>query len=66
MLSIVAFDAADTLWHNETHYLQAVYIPYQHTWAQERVVGSEIPERAYYELEHLAQLPGLIAELHRQ
>lgn len=42
---------------------RAVYIPYQHTWAHERVAESDLLQRNYYELETLAQLPALLARL---
>lgn len=44
---------------------RAVYIPYQHTWAYERTAGDRKPGQAYYELEHLGQLPGLVDALDR-
>lgn len=40
---------------------QAVHIPYHLTWAHEAVEGHQVD--GYYELEHLGQLPGLIASL---
>jgi putative hydrolase of the HAD superfamily len=42
---------------------RAVYIPYELTWAYESAVEYERQQPGYYELEHLGQLPGLIAEL---
>ena len=42
---------------------QAVYIPYQHTWAHEKIIDQPIAEHAYYKIEHLGQLPGLVQEL---
>jgi len=36
----------------------AVYIPYEHTWAHEY---AEAQGRTYHELEHLGQLPALVA-----
>ncbi len=41
----------------------AVYIPYTHTWAHERVADAAIPETGYFELEHLGQLPALVDKL---
>lgn len=41
----------------------AVYIPYQATWAHEVVSDATIDHLGYYELEHLGQLPKLIAQL---
>lgn len=40
---------------------RAVYIPYEHTWAHERVVENELLPQNYYQLESLAQLPALLA-----
>ncbi len=42
---------------------QAVYIPYQHTWAHENVADRPAGQQGYYELERLGQLPELIARL---
>jgi len=40
---------------------RAVYIPYQHTWAHERV--DDAHQHVYDEIEHLGQLPAFIAGL---
>ena len=42
---------------------QAVYIPYQHTWAHENMIEQPIDSGAYYEIEHLGQLSDLIKDL---
>jgi putative hydrolase of the HAD superfamily len=42
---------------------QAVYIPYQTTWAHEEVAVAEEERGRFHQLEHLGQLPGLVAEL---
>lgn len=42
---------------------QAVYVPYHTTWAHELVEHHPTGHDGYYELEHLGQLPALIAEL---
>jgi putative hydrolase of the HAD superfamily len=42
---------------------QAVYIPYQHTWAHENMIDQPIDRDAYHEIEHLSQLPDLIRRL---
>lgn len=42
---------------------QAVYIPYEHTWAHELTVEGALAEDGYYELEHLGQLPALVRQL---
>ncbi len=42
---------------------QAVYIPYHLTWAHEKVAPPERDARGFYELEHLGQLPDLIARI---
>lgn len=39
---------------------QAVYIPYQHTWAHEQI---DVQHQSYYQLEHLGQLPEFIARM---
>lgn len=44
---------------------QAVYIPYQHTWAHESMVDQPIDGDAYHEIEHLGQLPELILGLNK-
>ena len=43
---------------------RAVFIPYQHTWANEQVPTQ--PPASYYELEHLGRLPELIAHMDGQ
>ncbi|MDX1436178.1 MAG: HAD family hydrolase [Anaerolineales bacterium] len=45
---------------------RAVYIPYQHTWSHEQIPGHKLPDRGYYELEHLGRLPALVAGLEEQ
>jgi putative hydrolase of the HAD superfamily len=42
---------------------QAVYVPYHVTWAHELVEQHPRGHDGYYELEHLGQLPALIAQL---
>jgi len=42
---------------------QAVYIPYENTWAHEKVDGSAQAATKYNEIEHLGQLPELIKSL---
>ena len=42
---------------------QAVHIPYQLTWAHERVSPAELQGAHYTELEHLGQLPELVRRL---
>jgi putative hydrolase of the HAD superfamily len=42
---------------------QAVYIPYQHTWAHENMIEQPIDDDAYHKIEHLGQLPDLIMDL---
>jgi putative hydrolase of the HAD superfamily len=44
---------------------QAVYIPYQHTWAHENMIEQPIDDGAYHEIENLSQLPDLIMDLAR-
>lgn len=41
----------------------AVYIPYQQTWAHERVDNHQLHNPRYFELTHIGLLPALIAEL---
>jgi len=41
----------------------AVYIPHESTWAYETVDGHQGEHDGYYELEHLGQLPQLLARL---
>lgn len=43
----------------------AVYVPYQLTWAHEVVNPPPVEQPGYYELEHLGQLPGLLERLER-
>jgi putative hydrolase of the HAD superfamily len=42
---------------------QAVYIPYETTWAHEMVDEAQQKTRNYHEIEHLEQLPELIKSL---
>jgi putative hydrolase of the HAD superfamily len=42
---------------------QAVYIPYQITWAHETVAPQPSDQPGYFELEHLGLLPALISKL---
>jgi len=42
---------------------QAVYIPYQITWAHETVVLSEQDRSRFFELEHIGLLPALVERL---
>lgn len=42
---------------------QAVYIPYQHTWAHEMMIDQPIEKAAFHEIERLDQLPDLIDQL---
>ena len=42
---------------------KAVYIPADTTWAHETLPEFDGNKRGFYQLEHLGQLPGLIAEL---
>lgn len=42
---------------------QAVYIPYQITWAHETVVLSEQDRARFFELEHIGLLPALVERL---
>lgn len=41
----------------------AVYIPQNLTWAHETVVEETVEEHAYHTIEHLGQLPALVAKL---
>ena len=41
----------------------AVYIPSDTLWAHEMVSDFELDQKGFYELEHIGQLPDLIAEL---
>ncbi len=41
----------------------AVYVPYQLTWAHEIVDPPPVEQLGYYALEHLGQLPGLLQRL---
>jgi putative hydrolase of the HAD superfamily len=43
---------------------RAVYIPYQLTWAHETVGDHDPQQHSYVELEHIGQLPELLARLH--
>lgn len=44
---------------------QAVYIPCQYTWVHENLIDQPIDRNAYYEIEHLGQLPDLIINLNK-
>jgi putative hydrolase of the HAD superfamily len=44
----------------------AVYVPYDHTWAHEAVLERPLDESDYLEIEHLGQLPELVAGLAAQ
>jgi putative hydrolase of the HAD superfamily len=44
---------------------QAVYIPYQNTWAHETMVKPGQEQQGYFELEHMGLLPALIERLSR-
>ena len=41
----------------------AVYIPADATWSHENLDGFDTSQKGFYELEHLGQLPGLVAGL---
>lgn len=41
----------------------AVYIPSETIWAHEMVSDFEIPKNGFYEIEHIGQLPDLIANM---
>lgn len=45
---------------------RAVYIPYEHTWAHERVDERELLQRNFHELESLAELPALLVKLNAE
>jgi putative hydrolase of the HAD superfamily len=42
---------------------QAVYIPYHITWQHELVDSFHLDQNGYYELEHLGQVPQLLAQI---
>jgi putative hydrolase of the HAD superfamily len=42
---------------------QAVYIPYQFTWAHETMVDHDEEQGTYFELEHIGLLPALVRQL---
>jgi putative hydrolase of the HAD superfamily len=55
MIHTIAFDADDTLWHNEAHYrdaevwFQALLAPYHDgAWIQERLVATEIRNLSHF------------------
>ncbi|MFN2305173.1 MAG: HAD family hydrolase [Anaerolineales bacterium] len=41
----------------------AIYIPSETLWAHEMVPDFELPQKGFYELEHIGQLPDLIATM---
>jgi putative hydrolase of the HAD superfamily len=45
---------------------QAVHIPYALTWAHEVVEPPPAGQPGYYQIEHMGQLPGLLAELEQR
>lgn len=51
----IAFDAGDTLWHNERLYVTA-----------QSKLKTLLAQYDYYELEHLGLLPGLLARLEQE
>ncbi len=42
---------------------QAVYIPFEHTWAHEVVAVEGSQQTTYFEIEHIGELPALVARL---
>lgn len=42
---------------------QAVYVPYENTWAHENNVGEELENYGYFEIENLEDLPALVSRL---
>lgn len=42
---------------------QAVYVPYENTWAHENNVGEGLKNYAYYEIDNLERLPALVSRL---
>ena len=42
---------------------QAVHVPYHLTWQHEVADNFQIDKNGYYELEHLGQLPRILAQM---
>ncbi len=44
---------------------KAIYIPYNLTWEHENADGQPSDEHSYYQIEHLGEIPSLVARLHK-
>ena len=42
---------------------RAVYIPYALTWTHENSIDRDLPQKGYYQLEHIGLLPELVREI---